>query len=507
MAPGRQRARGRSPLVVAALLALAGCAAPRPQPSPLEPTAAGIARAGDDILARYGGVYRDPKLQAYVDGVGNRIVAASPLPAGSVRFVLVDTDAVNAYAVPGATVFLTRGLLTWLNSEAELAGVIAHELAHAAENHVTRARLAEQAAAERAHAAGVMGPQAAAQASVLAFSRGQEIEADLAGLGYLVAAGYPGRAMADNLHQFEAVETVGRLQRGIVGDWPGGDETMATHPSSDERLAALAAAPQAAAGGDDGRDRYLAAIDGLPFGPRADDWQVAGDRMFHPATGIAFSLPPGYAMASSAGVLSGTGPGQNALIVDLVDRPPAMSPATYIDAELGSGEAVESRVIGGFPAAVIGLERAERSGRRWRALLAAIGVRDDALLRVLSVAPAEGMGAEETAFRAIAASLHRSAENAPAATARLTVHSVQAGETLASLAAGAGDPRLAETLLRALNALPPGTEPAPGDRLKVVRQGQGHPGADPPRAWACAGHLPPVPPSHEWPGRGHDDAG
>lgn len=471
MRPGT---RARLGLLLAGALALVSCQTQRPQAaSSLEPTAHEIQRAGDEILERYGGAYRDPALQAYVEQVGRRVLAATPIPPASVRFVLIDTDAVNAYAVPGATVFLTRGLFTWLNSEAELAGVIAHELAHVAERHVAQARQAERAAADRAQARGLFQPDAATEATLTAFSRSQELEADLVGLGYLVAAGYPGRAMADNLRQFEAVELVARQERGVSGTWPGGEDAMATHPSSAERLAALAVAPQSAADGDDRRGPYLAAIDGLGFGPRGDDWRLQNGRMVHPTAGIEFALPEGYALASSAGVLSGTGPAQSALVIDFVARDPSTSPAAYLNREFaGRGiQPAETRVIGGYPAAVIGLEREEQAGRRWRALLGTVGVQDDALLRVVSIAPADGDAMEAAAFESIVGSLRQSAPAGPGVVRQLVVHEVRPGESVAGLAAamGGSSGAFAEVVLRALNGLAPGAELAPGDLIKLVQ--------------------------------------
>jgi predicted Zn-dependent protease len=462
-------------LLAAWALALGSCQTGHRYPGApsLEPTAAEISHASDEILSRYGGAYRNPALQAYVEQVGGRIIAATPLPAGSVTFVLIDTDAVNAYAVPGATVFLTRGLFTWLNSEAELAGVIAHELAHVTERHVAEARLAERAAAQRAQAQGVLRLDEDAEARLLAYSRTQELEADRVGLGYLVAAGYPGRAMADNLRQFDAVEQMSRLERGVGDGIYPGEDAMTTHPSSAERTAALAALPPFAADGDAMHARYLAAVAGLPFGPRADDWRVAGHRMVHPTAGIEFSLPTGYVMASSAGVLSGTGPERSALVIDFVARDPSTTPAAYLNRAFGriGVNPAETQMIGGFPAAVIGLEE-EGDGQRWRAVLGTIGVQDDALLRVVSLAPASGAAVEEAAFRAVVDSLRHSASAAAAPTHRLVVHEVATGESIASLTQKMNPPAptegYAEDLLRALNGLAPGDEVAPGDMVKLV---------------------------------------
>ncbi len=434
-----------------------------------EPSAAAIQRAGDEIVARYGGVYEDPAVQAYVEGVGARIIAQTPLSPAGIRFVIVDTDAVNAYAIPGATIFLTRGLLIWLNSEAQLAGVIAHEVAHLTERHVAQAR----GAAEDESAAG-SGADDAAAARLRAYSRHQELEADRVGLGFLVAAGYPGAAMRDSQLQFDAVEEIGRLERGVSAPMLALDEAMATHPSSAERTAALANAPEFAASGEVGRERYLAAIDGIPFGPNSGDWQVHGDRIVHPAAGIEFTRPADFALAGSAGVVSGSGPGQSALVLDFVSRDPATTPAAYLNrafSRLGSAPA-ETRLIGGFPAAVGSASRRDE-GQHWFSVVSSIGIRETALLRVMAVAPAESAGVVRDAMGRVLQSLRRTDAGATVPGRRIAIHTVAAGETATSLAdrMAVHDalPGHALALFLALNDLDPQATPEPGSTVKLVR--------------------------------------
>lgn len=466
----------RSDLGAVCILAIAALVAacqpgggPRQQLS--EPSPGANQRAVDEILTRYGGEYRNPALQSYVDQVGRRLLAVTPLTVSDVRFVMVDTDEINAHAVAGATVIITRGMLTWLNSEAELGAVLAHELAHLTEDHIARARLAERTAADRARAQGQFGLDGAAEASLLAYSRSQELEADRVGQGYLVAAGYDGRATAANLRQFQMIQRIIGLERGVDGPLLPRDSTMSTHPSSPERVAALGGS-NGATGGETGVDIYLARIAGVPFGPHADDWQISGRRVTHPRAGIAFSLPSGFTMASAAGVLSGSGPQDSRMVVDFVTRDPSTTPAAFLNRDHGriGARPAETRMIGGFPAAVIGYEGGSDDQYIMRGVL---GVADDALLRVTALAPMANSDTVDSAFKALLNSLDHESALVSGAVRVVEIYEVRPGDMVGSLAQSMNPPQnaisLREELLRALNGLTQSEELSPGQLIKLVR--------------------------------------
>lgn len=435
-----------------------------------EPSPGANQRAVEDILTRYGGEYRNPALQSYVEQVGRRVLAVTPLTASNVRFIMVDTDEVNAHAVAGATIFITRGMLTWLNSEAELGAVLAHELAHLTEDHIARARLAERTAADRARAQGQLTLDGAAAASLLAYSRNQELEADRIGRGYLIAAGYDGAATVANLRQFQMIQTITGLERGIDGPLLPRDSTMSTHPSSPARMAALGS--NDSPGGETGRDAYLARIAGVPFGPHADDWQISGRRVTHPGVGIVFSLPSGFTMASSAGVLSGSGPRDSRMVVDFVTRDPSTTPAAFLNRDHGriGARPAETRMIGGFPAAVIGYEGGSDDQYIMRGVL---GVTDDALLRVTALAPMPGVDIVEAAFKELLNSLDHEAALVAGTVRVVEVYEVMPGDTARSLAQRMNPPQsaasLREELLRAFNGMTSSDELSPGQLIKLVR--------------------------------------
>ena len=461
--------------LLSALLAaelLAGCQTAAPGRHSAPPVDA-IARANDEILARYGGAYEDPQLHAYVTGVGRRILAETDLPQDAVRFVVIDTDVVNAYAIPGATIYVTRGLLTWLNSEAELASVIAHEIAHLTEDHVAQAREALRAAGQNASGGGQGGPSAETTARLRAHSRENELEADAVGLEFLVAAGYPGEAMLSSQLQFDATEAIGRLQRGVTDPLLPSARAMATHPSSSDRMAALAALPEIGTPGEDRRAAYLAAIDGLAYGPNDHDWQIVDDRIIQPVAGIEFRRPDGFSLVASAGVVSGAGPGDSALVIDFIPRGGATTPAGYLAQEfdLLQIDLLEPRLIGGFPGAVVAGSRVD-DGRHWASLVGAVGVHEDTLMRILAVGTIDSSAALQRGFEAVLSSL-RSGDR-PAETGRhvIAVRTVAEGDDIASLVAAMADvvdsSAHAEDLLLALNGLDRDDALVPGQPIKLV---------------------------------------
>jgi len=213
-----------------------------------------------------GGKYDiDPELTTYVRGVGNRLAAVSDrdLPY---EFVVLNSSVPNAWALPGGKIAINRGLLTELDSEAELAAVLGHEIVHAAARHsaqqMERGMLLQVAVVGTAIASrnsdysnlAVGGASVGAQLINQAYGRGAELESDRYGMQYMSRAGYdPQGAVA-------LQETFVRLSEGRNQDWLSG--LFSSHPPSRERVEAnRATAAALPAGGDTGADRYRAAME------------------------------------------------------------------------------------------------------------------------------------------------------------------------------------------------------------------------------------------------------
>ncbi|MEO1251024.1 MAG: M48 family metalloprotease [Pseudomonadota bacterium] len=291
-----------------AAMALAGCAATG---GPLGLSEAQEKALGDQqhpqILAAFGGELKDPQVNAYVEGIFQRLMASDPtLPA--MEIYVLDSPVINAMAVPGH-IYVTRGLLALANSEAELAGVIGHEIGHNQKRHiakrVSRSNLAQLGTVAAAILTGDARTAQAigqgAQLYLLSYSRGQEYESDLVGTRLLADSGY------EPLGAARFLNTLGQwtnLEAQIAGVQEP-PEYLKTHPNSAnrvERAAAEANALRAAGASDEiNRAAFLNAIDGLLYGDDPVTQGFIDERTFvHPQIGFSFSVPIGFELRNSS---------------------------------------------------------------------------------------------------------------------------------------------------------------------------------------------------------------
>lgn len=302
--------------ILALVALLAGVVACAPAVEP--PSASGAAAAtGRRTIVLPSGIEKlvgpadqDVALQAYVDRVGQRVVAAAGV--SGFRFVVLDSPVANAHAVQ-SYVFVTRGLLALLENEAELAAAIGHELGHLVQRHAAqRARVRQgvlDAAVEAAATSGsVTVGRAVAQDGLLAlrrYSREQELEADRLALDYIVKAGYRGDAVAsliDRLRRQSALEAQIMGEAPDIGDRPS---AASTHPAPLERTSAIAALPLAGAPGESNQKGYFAAIDGMSVDDPPSEGFIRGRSFLHPTMRLTFTAPPGFRLFNdSDGVLA-----------------------------------------------------------------------------------------------------------------------------------------------------------------------------------------------------------
>ncbi len=276
-------------------------------------------KAHQEVLAEYGAV-DDPRLQAYVNDIGQKLARQSHRANLQWTFTVLDSPEVNAFALPGGYVYVTRGIMAYLDSEAELAGVIGHEIGHVTARHGAQRATRQQNAGLGVMAATVLGAvletagvsgatgmanqvsQGVAAGYVAKYSREQESQADTLGAEYLSRNRYNPQNMVDviavlkNQERFAAdvAKAEGRAA-------PSGANWLASHPSNDKRLADIrqVAAQYAGNYADDGRARYLQAIDGVTFGDGREQGVVRGRNFFHETLGIALTAPPGWEVQNS----------------------------------------------------------------------------------------------------------------------------------------------------------------------------------------------------------------
>ncbi|MBE9554509.1 MAG: M48 family metalloprotease, partial [Proteobacteria bacterium] len=228
------------------------------------------------LIKEFGGVYNDPHVTGYAEYLGQKLAAVTETPSDEFTFTVLDSPIVNAFATPGGYVYISRGLMALAESEAELAGVMGHELGHVVARHswqrMSKATVA--GALSGLLGAGQVG-QALGGLYLSSFSRDQEMEADRLGVRYISRAGYDPAAMTSFLAKMGANS---RLQAQIAGRDPNDvDERdiMSTHPRTKERV--QQAMQLAGARGGQGvidRDGYLQRIDNMIYGDSPDQGYI-----------------------------------------------------------------------------------------------------------------------------------------------------------------------------------------------------------------------------------------
>ncbi len=264
------------------------------------------------------GRYPDAGLQAYVEGVGKKLAAASERPALPWSFTVLDDPTVNAFALPGGPVFVTRGILTHLNSEAELASVLGHEIGHITARHSVQ-QISKAQVAQLGLGVGMIfsedlrrfGPVAGAglQLMFLKFGRDAEKEADKLGFKYMVNQGYDPRQMAEvfkTLDRSSAQAGAGRLPA-----W------LSTHPDPGDRAkkaAERAAGVPNAAQLRSEHEAYVARLSGMTFGENPRQGFFQGNAFLHPDLRFRVDLPEGWQKANTAGAVVAVSPQKDAAV-------------------------------------------------------------------------------------------------------------------------------------------------------------------------------------------------
>jgi predicted Zn-dependent protease len=306
------------PLLLAGLAVLAGCGRGDNYEPEIRADERRIgAEQHPQLLAEFGGAYRAPEA-AYARHVGEKIATAAGLE-GQCTFTLVNSDVVNAFAVPGCYIYVTRGLMGIVNSEAELASVLAHEVGHIVAAHNRRQQRRSLWRSLGVWAVGtITGSEdlariagRAAEYFTLRYSRKQEYEADDLGVRYLAAAGYDPYAAGDMLgalgrHEQYMARTRGRDEARAIPEW------ARTHPLAGNRVERAAQAA-AATGIADGalpelEIPYLREVDGLLYGDDPAQGFVDGSRFAHPVMRIGFEAPPGFTLTNSPQAILIEGP-------------------------------------------------------------------------------------------------------------------------------------------------------------------------------------------------------
>ena len=450
-------------------------------------------KAHQQVLAEYG-AYADPRLQAYVDEVGQKLARQSHRSNLAWTFTVLDSPEVNAFALPGGYVYVTRGIMAYLDSEAELAGVIGHEIGHVTARHGAQRATRQQNAGLGVLAATVLGAvlegagiggatelasqvsQGMAAGYVAKYSREQELQADQLGAEYLARNRYNPKNMVDVIGVLKNQERFAADQARAEGRAaPSGANWLSSHPSNDQRLADITriAAGYGGSFGDDARARYLQAVDGMGYGESRAQGVTRGRQFLHEDLGVALTAPQGWQVINGQEAITVVNGARDAgLVVRLV---PPQAGGTHEEiirnvVKPTDGRS-EQRSINGLAATQFaGTRRSDQGQAQPVRLLLVSGPerRNYLLTRAATDAAAlqraaGGLAEAEASFRPLGA-----AERALARPWVLkTVPMPRGGFT--ELARNSPLLPPAEAQLRLINGVYGGGDPQPGQPVKVVR--------------------------------------
>ncbi|MFK8030934.1 MAG: M48 family metalloprotease [Gammaproteobacteria bacterium] len=436
------------------------------------------------VMAQYR-AYPDAALQAYVNDIGQKLAANSDRPDLDYTFTVLDSDEVNAFATPGGFVYMSRGLLAYLNSEAELAAVLSHEIGHITARHAVRqgARskvldgLGGIASVVTGGASGFLSDYVGG-ALIKGYSRDLELEADREGAEYLVRTGYGSEPMVDvvrilknqELFEYARAEEEGREPRVYHG-------LFSTHPDNDKRLREVIEAANKIDGGqatkEANRERFLQRVDGMTYGKVGAGGVISEGEFRHPKYGIGMRFPKGWSIGNNRGRIESVSPDRKSIII--LTRQPlkeAVSPLTILTDRIGVRNLRDKKTLNvnnvqGYTA----LAPVANSPFGKRPVRYAVFT-DEKYAYVVAGANSEDVIQKRDNFRIVSSMKSfrlldarglRSAE-AP----HIAVVEANGGTTMKRLASASPLTIYAEAQLRLLNDMYPTGEPEPGQKVKII---------------------------------------
>lgn len=430
------------------------------------------------ILATYGGEYSDPKLERMIARVIGRLTTATDDPNQTFQVTILNSPNVNAFALPGGYVYVTRGLLALASDSAELAAVVAHEMAHVTAKHgvARQKKEADANLASRVVSEVLQNEEEGKQAlikgklSLAQFSRNQELGADAIGIKALGRSGYDPFAAARFLQSLGAYTDF----RAANTSEDMSLDFLATHPAAPQRVelakrhARLFGAPGI---GETDRAAYQAGIDGLLFGDSPKEGYARGREFVHPGLGIKFSVPAGYTIENNKDAVLAAGPNEFAIRFDGVEVPAGMALTDYVKSGWVAG-LIEASII---PTKINGIEAAMASAQaeRWQFHITVIRV-NDRVYRFLTAAPSTALGVADVAGQVTSTfTVLSDAERRSIRPTRVRIITVSASDTVGSLAASMVGTDRPQELFRLLNGLSVGQSLSVGQQVKIITDAAG----------------------------------
>lgn len=444
------------------------------------------AEAHPQLVAEFGGAETGAQA-TYVETIGKNIAVHSGLSnaRGDFTVTLLNSPVDNAFAIPGGYVYVTRQLVALMNNEAELAGVLGHEVGHVAARHSAK----RQSAATKNAIIGVLGQVLAgavlgsgtagqigqklfsqgSQMLTLKYSRGQETEADNLGIAYLQRAGYDPRAMSTVL---QSLANQNALDAKLMGSSNAVPEWASTHPNPASRVRTALARAGANVSGTNNRDTFLTRISGMTYGDDPKQGVVEGRRFMHPDLKLGFEAPGGFFMINGTRAVqisgqSGKGQFTSAAFsgdLDAYVRTAFAGLTEANQAKIDPGT-ISRTTVNGIPAAYA-TQRVNNGNSQVDVTVYAYQWAANSAFHFVTISQA-GSGA---AFNPMYASIRRisAAEAAAIKPRKLTVISAKSTDTVQSLAQRMAYTDAALDRFLVLNGLTSTSQISAGQKIKLV---------------------------------------
>ncbi len=442
-----------------------------------------IGKESDPAVRAEYGAYSDSALQRYVDGVGQRLAAASHRPDLDWHFLVLDSPVVNAFALPGGYIYITRGILAHLNSEAQLAGVLGHEIGHVTARHGAQQVTRQQLAGGGLLLASVLVSgfqrygdlaQQGLGLLFLKYGRDDENQADELGVGYATRAGFDPREIPATYSMLRRISERGGQRLPTF---------LSTHPDPgdrERRTRALAEQAVQGAGGTlaVGEADYKQRIEGMVWGDDPREGYFVEQRFYQPELKLQVDFPTGWRTQNERSRVVAVAPDEQGVVqLGVAQAEESTSPGQHVAALRGQGRIVDAvggtEQVGGMDAWVGTVIAPRSDGTRMELLAAFIRYPQGPLYELLGrdATPQRGHTA---AILAAMRSFDRltDAPHLDVRPARVDVVAVAQAAPLGEVLAGLGALAADAGQTAVLNNLAEGEPVQKGYRLKVARRGR-----------------------------------
>ena len=441
-----------------------------------------IAQESDPQIKQEMGVYNDPALQEYVSAIGMKMAKISERPNLPWRFTVVDVPAVNAFAIPGGSIYITRGIMPFLDNEAELAGVLGHEIGHVTARHSAQQYTRQISGQVGLVALGIFVPAARPFGEVtgqalgvlfLKYGRDDELQADELGAKYESTLGWDPAAVPGFL------STLGRLDEA-AGDRRGVPNWLSTHPEPLTRVKDIQptvdslkakGTPFATE-----RDALWQRIDGIIYGDNPEQGLARGNVFLHPVLRFRIDFPDKWEIANSPQQVVAKAPGADVfMLLQGVQKPQGRNIQEIAQNDMNNAG---FREVEGGRATINGLEAFVGVYQGQMEGLGAVRTRVAHIMHGKDVYLVAGLSAPDVFSQSDVAfsSSIRSFRPLSAAEAenirpdRVDIYVVRAGDTWQSIAERSGG-AITPATLAVMNQASAASQPQPGARIKIVVRG------------------------------------